>query len=150
MQIFPKNIITKSYHSKTLKVVTKSYHQKTLKVVRNPKTCNFRITDPMTIDIWTNLDGIYTKFAPFVVQKILSNHILFLFLGNCCHNQTEKKTQRDLNFIFMKFQNMLTFLSSNVSFAKKAVSEHQFRENEVTCECCSSKTLGKFTLVAII
>ena len=43
----------------------------------------------------------------------------------------------------MKFQNMLTFLSSNVSFAKKAVSEHQFRENEVTCECCSSKTLGE-------
>ena len=29
-----------------------SYHQKTIKAVRNSTTCNFRITDPMTINIW--------------------------------------------------------------------------------------------------
>ena len=28
------------------------YHQKTLKVVRKTTTCNFWITDPMTIDGW--------------------------------------------------------------------------------------------------
>ena len=32
---------------------------------------------------------------------------------------------------------------------KKAVSEHQFRENEVACKCCHEKLWG-FTLVAII
>ena len=38
---------------------------------------------------------------------------------------------------------------SYVSFPKKTVSEHQFRENEVACECCYEKLWG-FKLVSII
>ena len=34
-------------------------------------------------------------------------------------------------------------------FQKIAVSEHQFHESEVACECCQEKLWG-FTLVAII
>ena len=50
----------------------------------------------------------------------------------------------------MKFQNMLTFFVLKCFLPKKkAVSEHQFRENEVACECYHEKLWG-FTLVAII
>ena len=71
-----------------------SYHHRALKVVRNSTTCNFRITDPMKIDILAlNMSkriyegGLYTNFAPSVVQEILSNHVLFLFPDICCHKQ---------------------------------------------------------------
>ena len=50
-------------------------------------------------------------------------------------NKIEKSTQRDLNFVFYEISEYVnlfclkTFLSQ-----KKAVNEHQFRENEVACE----------------
>ena len=40
-----------------------------------------------------------------------------------------------LTLFIMKFQNMLTFFVLKRFFAKKAVSGHQFRENEAACEC---------------
>ena len=75
-------------------------------------------------------------------------------------NEIDKSTQRGLNFIFHEISEynffitmartfLLTFLSLNVSFQKKAVSEHQFCENKVVCECCHEKLWG-FTLVATI
>ena len=40
------------------------------------------------------------NFVPFVVQKILSNHVLFCSQITAAINKIEKSTQRDLNFIF--------------------------------------------------
>ena len=54
-----------------------------------------------------------------------------------------------LILFFMKFQVMPNFFVLKCLFHKKAVSEHQFRESEVACECCHEKLWG-FTLVAII
>ena len=95
------------------------YHQKTIKVVRNSPTCNFRITNPTT------------NFVPFAVQKISSNHALFIVIFY--------EISEYVNFFCLKM-----FPSQ-----KKAVSKHQFRENEVACEYCHEKLWG-FTLVAII
>ena len=56
------------------------YHQKTLKVVRN-STCNFRIIDCTTIDIWAYLGGLYKNFVSFAVQKMFNNHVLSFVPG---------------------------------------------------------------------
>ena len=65
-------------------------------------------------------------------------------------NKIEKNTQRDLNFIFYEISEYVNFFCLKMfPFQKIAVSEHQFRESEVACECCQEKLWG-FTLVAII
>ena len=49
----------------------------------------------------------------------------------------EKNTQRDLNFIFYKISEYVNFFCLKMfpSQKKEAVGEHQFRENDVACEC---------------
>ena len=59
----------------------------------------------------------------------------FCFQITAVINEIGKNTQRDLNFSFDEISEYVNFfLSENVSFAKKAVSEHKFREIDVACD----------------
>ena len=50
-------------------------------------------------------------------------------------NKIEKNTQRDLNFIFYEISEYVNFFCLKMfPSQKKAVSEYQFRENDVACE----------------
>ena len=74
----------------------------------------------------------------------------FCFQITAVINKIEKNTQRDLNFIFYEISEYVNFFCLKMfPSQKKAVSKHQFRENEVACEYCHEKLWG-FTLVAII
>ena len=66
-------------------------------------------------------------------------------------NKIEKSNKCDLNFIY-EFSEyvVLTFFYLKTFPSQEKLSEHQFRENEATCECCPWKAMGKFMLVAII
>ena len=89
---------------------------KTLKFVRNSTTCNFRISDPMAIDIlasqiWKRAyeSGLYTNFALFFIQKILNNNVLSLLLFTASINKIEKSNQPVLNFIFYEILEHFNF-----------------------------------------
>ena len=59
----------------------------------------------------------------------------FCFQITAVINEIEKNTQLGLNFIFYEISEYVNFfLSYNVSFTKKAISEHKFRENDIACE----------------
>ena len=66
-------------------------------------------------------------------------------------NKIEKSTQCDLNCIFYEISEYVnSFCIKIFPLQKKAISEHQFFENDVACECSLWKTIGKLMLVAII
>ena len=70
-----------------------------------------------------------------MVQKVLSNHVLFCSQITTAISKIEKSTQRNLNIIFYEIPEYVNFFClKTFPLQKKPVSEHQFRENEAPCE----------------
>ena len=80
------------------------------------------------------------NFAPFVVQNILSNHVLFCFLITAAIKKIEKSNQRDLNFIFYEISEYVNLfylktypsqkkLLVNTNFVKTKLHMNAVHEN---------------------
>ena len=70
-----------------------------------------------------------------MVQKILSNYVLFCSQITTAISKIEKSTQRNLNIIFYEIPEYVNFFClKTFPLQKKRVSEYQFRENEAPCE----------------
>ena len=67
--------------------------------------------DTLASQIWKTAyeNGLYTNFAPFVIQKILNNTVLFLLLFTADINKIEKSNQPALNSIFYEILEYFNF-----------------------------------------